>query len=380
MGVCNENVFCHFLWVKTKITSQFPFVDILPLLTTVWASCLLFVSSPLRGQEIHPYTGMVVFGDSLSDVGNLNSVLSSVSEKTAQYLTGWDPNYYYNYRFSNGPVWADYLYTALGFGNIGEMVANDGVNNMAGTNFAWAGSRSGTGTYGFIFPNLLTQVDNYSDQIADGNPYLPVPATTLYAIWSGANDVFAYLESGDSITPEQVADNISTAISTLYGEGGRYFLVLNLPPIGQIPSYVNDPLKADMGNAFVSIYNDLLESELDALASTLEDITIFRLDVHDLYLEIMADYHEYGFTNVTETAYVRFGEIPYEPREPPYGKLMPDSEGFFFWDSAHGTTALNALIMQAAYPIVAVPEPAVVALLFGGTVMLALVMRRRRMS
>lgn len=321
---------------------------------------------------------MVVFGDSLSDGGNLNFLLSSITEKTAQYLTGWDPNYYYNYRFSNGPIWVDQLYIHLGFGDIGSMGANDGVNNINGTNFAWAGSRSGTGNYGGFFPNLQPQVDFYSSQLASHNPFLPDPATTLFAIWSGANDVFAHVENSDPITPNQVASNIATAITTLYGQGGRYFIVLNLPPIGFIPSYINDPIKSDLATAFVNIYNAQLDVELEVLSESLEGITLFKVDIHDLFLEITTDYAQYGFTNVTDTAYIRYGEQPYEPRDPPYGELAANSDGYFYWDRAHGTAATNALIAGAAYAAVIVPEPSMTALLIIGGCAMALSWRRFR--
>lgn len=329
---------------------------------------------PLRGQA-HPFSGMVAFGDSLSDGGNLNWLLAEgTTEKTAQYLTGWDPNYYYNYRFSNGPIWVDQLYTMLGFGSLGTMRTNDGVNHMDGTNFAWAGSRSGTGTYGLIFPNLLTQVGHYSSQRNKPvpNPALPDPATTLFTIWSGANDVFAHVESADPVTPAEVAGNIRMAITSLYADGGRYFLVPNLPPIGQIPSYVNDPFKGDLATAFVTLANDALEDELESLESTLEGIHIIRLDVHQLFLDLMHDPAAYGFTNVSETAYIRYGTQPYEPRDPPYGETVPNPDGYFYWDAAHGTTLTNLYIAEAAYhAVIAVPEPSTWFLLLSGLGLLA---------
>lgn len=315
--------------------------------------------------QAHPFTGMVAFGDSLSDGGNMNYVVSGLGEKTAQFLTGFDPNYYYNYRFSNGPVWVDYLYTNLGFGPLGSMGPNDGVNYMDGTNFSWAGSRSGGGVYGGIFPNLLLQISTYATQRENGNPALPDPATTLFAVWSGANDVFAYVESNgtEGISPDAVAANIASAVTALYGEGGRYFLVPNLPRIGDTPSYRDNFIKSEMANGFVDVYNAFLDSALEDLSETLEGVTIFKLDVNQLFLEIMEDPFEYGFTNTTETAYIRFGEQPYEPRDPPYGTVVPNPDDYFYWDPVHGTAGANFLIADSAYQLVMVPEPSVLWLL-----------------
>lgn len=339
-------------------------------------AALAFALAPACLQaQTHPYTGMVAFGDSLSDGGNLNSLLHGLlPENEVQNLTGWDPDYYFNYRFSNGPVWVDYLYTELGFGLMGSMGANDGVNQMDGTNFSWAGSRSGSGVYRTFFPNLQPQIGTYVTQLANSNPALPDPSTTLFTIWSGANDVFAFVEYGDPITPQQVADNLATAITTLYATGGRSFLVPNLPPIGLIPSYVDDPIKGLLASGFVNSYNALLDAQLDGLSASLEGIDIIKVDVNELFVLILDDPEAYGFTNVTDTAYIRYGEEPYPVRDPPYGELAPNSEGYFYWDAAHGTTAANALIADAAYAAV-VPEPSTLFLVVAG---LAVFARRRK--
>jgi len=329
-------------------------------------AALAFCLAPLRAQT-PPYTGMVSFGDSLSDTGNMNYIVSGGGEleQLGQWLTGFDPNNYYNYRFSNGPVWVDQLYTSLGFGPLGSMAPNAGVDRKNGTNFSFAGSRSGTGTYGLIFPNLQTQVSTYTAQLAESNPALPAPATTLFTIWSGANDVFDYVESSGTsgITPQDVANNIATSITSLYADGGRYFLVPNLPPIGETPSYINDPVKRDMANTFVDTYNGLLDSSLDTLLENLDGVVIIKLDINQLFRDIEADPALYGFTNMTDTAYIRYGSPPYEPTYPPYGTVVPNPDGYFYWDAVHGTAAVNTLIGQLAYEAV-VPEPSALLYLF----------------
>lgn len=331
--------------------------------------------------QTSPFTGMVSFGDGFSDVGNVNFVISALSERQTQYLTGYDPNYYYNGRFSNGPVWTDQLYTSLGFGALGTMGRNDGAGNINGTNFAFAGSRSGSGVSNLIIPNLEGQVSNYSSQLANGNPALPAPATTLFTLWGGANDVIAHVNSNgtDGITPQDVANNISASIASLYAEGGRYFLIPNLPALGETPGYVNNPIKRSLANAFVDDYNSLLDSSLDILSGNLAGITIIKLDINQLFDDIESDPGLYGFTNMTETAYVRYGTEPYAPTDPPYGEVVPNAEYYFYWDSVHGTALTNALIGEAAHEaVLVVPEPATGALLLGGGLILFALGRKRR--
>src|SRR4051794_37120522 len=72
-----------------------------------------------------PYTGVTVFGDSLSDVGNVFAVTGG----TLPYPSG---------RFSDGPIWIDRLASNLGT-PLQPSVAG-------GSNYAFGGAESGLGT------------------------------------------------------------------------------------------------------------------------------------------------------------------------------------------------------------------------------------------
>ena len=53
-----------------------------------------------------PFSNLVVFGDSLSDVGNIAQATFGIYPGSA----------YYSNRFSNGPVWVETLSVELEFG------------------------------------------------------------------------------------------------------------------------------------------------------------------------------------------------------------------------------------------------------------------------
>ncbi len=307
------------------------------------------------------FTGMVSFGDSLSDIGN---TVGLFTETEARVLTGYNPNFYFNNRYSNGPVWVDRLHANLGFGGIGTISRNNGVTVLNGTNFAWAAARSGTGNNFLLIPNLQPQVGFYTDQLAANNPALPDPATTLFTLWIGGNDVFAHVEEDDPVTPAQVATNISTAITNLYNAGGRSFLVPNLPPIGQSPDYLNDPIKGPKASAFASGVNSQLDLSLDALSGILTGIQIIKLDINQIFLDVIANPAAYGLSNVTERAYT---PLPGETPPFPYGSVVGNPGEYLYWDSAHGTATVNVLIAEAAYAAV-IPEPSTWALLLGGAI------------
>ena len=100
------------------------------------------------------FSHIVVFGDSLSDTGNLYA-LDPSSVPASKYYQG---------RFSNGPVWVEYLAEA-------DLLDATLVNNAYG----------GASTDGSSPPGLQVQVSTYT-ATADVLP------DALYVIWIGAND------------------------------------------------------------------------------------------------------------------------------------------------------------------------------------------------
>src|SRR4051794_6489859 len=78
----------------------------------------LWLNAAVRAGGI---TGIVSFGDSLTDTGNLYAA------------TGQPPAPYDMGRFSNGPLWVEYLANQLG-------VAAPTASLLGGSNYAWAGA------------------------------------------------------------------------------------------------------------------------------------------------------------------------------------------------------------------------------------------------
>jgi phospholipase/lecithinase/hemolysin len=105
-----------------------------------------------------PFSSLVVFGDSLSDVGNL-------AEVTGGLFPG---RYYWNDRFSNGTVYTDALSIGLGLGSITP--SSDGGNN-----FAYGGAQ----TAGSGAANLAP------GESPGANSAVPEPATWVL-IWMAA--------------------------------------------------------------------------------------------------------------------------------------------------------------------------------------------------
>jgi phospholipase/lecithinase/hemolysin len=329
-----RSFFCEHTAPVFSIKSMFPIFR--PFCVILLALCLGF-----QAANAQKFSGIVAFGDSLSDLGNTYNYSSDFTS----WLIGYDSYYYDQGRWSNGPLWVEDLDRLLGFP---ALQRNDGTN-LYGTDFAWGGSTSADGytsfTYypDFYLPNLQTQIANYIKLLSTPHARMPSISQTLFTVWSGGNDVIYLVQKYSGVpraTPEGVRDHIATAITTLYNAGGRYFLVPNLPPLGDKPNYVTDPKWKMEADQFVDEYNPLLQSELAELSQKLSGITIIEFHVHALFLEVLKNYMHYGFTNVTQPAfYYSYG----------IGTVVSNPDQYLFWDVTHPTWIGHGILGQNAY-------------------------------
>lgn len=274
------------------------------------------------------FSGLVAFGDSLSDMGNVNQITLGASP---------GPNYFQG-RFSNGPVWIERVAEAYSL-PISRSLAG-------GNNFAYGGARSGTGFTNFFIPNMSNQVANYLTSFTPNN-------STLYSLWIGGND---YLNGQTDVNV--VVNNIANDVTSLYNGGGRFFVVPNLPLLGNIPQNIGTPNQA--GANFISnAHNVALESRLQQLRS-LSGITIFSVDVAGFFNSVQANPASFGLTNVTQPALLN-------------GSVVSNVDQYLFFDNIHPTRVGHQLL--ANYTLQSVPEPMTMTVL---ALSAAVALRRRR--
>lgn len=302
----------------------------------------------LQASPVHarPITEIVVFGDSLSDTGNLFAHLIS------EGLPGFPPSppYYYG-RFSNGPVWVETL--ADGLGLTAPM-----PSLLVGTNYAWGGAETGHGLSSQGTPNIGDQIALF---FTAGN----IPSYKhLYVIWAGSNDFNNAVTLPD---PADLVQNISDHITAIADEAPYgtelKFLVANLPPLGQtvraqwLGQYY--PFIPEMLDLLSSEFNALLSLALGKLETNL-GIKIFRLDIFSLTQEILMDPEVFGFKNVTDTARIPLDDSPVPPDVTSPGvEVVPNPDKYFFFDDIHPTRVWHTIVGNRALSVVSelIPKP-----------------------
>jgi outer membrane lipase/esterase len=285
------------------------------------------------------YSNMYVFGDSLSDTGNIS-----------YYFGGQIPQPpYYPGRFSNGLIWVDDLAADLGL--------SISPSYPGGNNYAWGGAVTGPG--GGVLPPyaLLDQRDFFledHDGVADPD--------ALYVIWGGGNDV---LDEDSANAPE----NLAAIISSLAAAGAVNFLVPNLPNIGLVPLSLQDGSSA-VKEQLTLDFNAELAQIIDELSATLP-VNIVTLDVFGIFNDILESPGDWGYTNWTDPCY----EGPLGIGGP--GEVCDDPDAWVFWDGIHPTAHSHQLLADAALDALSpVPLPAALPLFLAA--LGAVGIRRRR--
>ena len=262
-----------------------------------------------------PFSQLVVYGDSLSDLGRAAAATSNLpaQSKFPAYNNGGG-------RFSNGLIWVEYLANKLG------------IKIDSKTNFAIGGATTGTFNTG---QTLSPSFVGIQQQINPGNPAAEISdPNALYIIWGGAND---YL-TGRTTDPRVPVDNLTSKISTLIKtRQAKNILVLNLPDLGKLPSTRNNPTTAKDLDTLTRLHNTALAASVDRLSRANSSVKLSLLDVNLLFKQVVANPSIVGFNNATEGCLL-------------VGCPKPDT--YLFWDTIHPSTATHRIIGDLAFQAV----------------------------
>ncbi len=318
------------------------------------------------------YDRLVVFGDSLSDAGN---VFRLTSDDPAVYhpdpppVLGSPPfAAYYMGRASNGPNWVDRLADLLGLPRAAASL--DG-----GLNYAYASAESGAGTNQrypspTYPPNPPVTVLRTGAQIdAFAAAHGQFKPDDLVTLWVGANDFKSVKGPADVI---QIVDNIEQNIRALNGLGARTIIVPNQVDLST-PPYFRQPGSppAALIRALIDLFNTTLATRLQALTHDPSILArIVPVDEFKALNTVFADPAAYGFTNVTNPA------LTFDAATGAFSEV-PDVSDYFWFDLIHPTTGAQAVFADAAYAAL-IPVPGSLSLLLPGLIALAAVGSFRR--
>lgn len=286
------------------------------------SAALLAVAGAAEAQS---YNRLVVFGDSLSDNGNLYFATGNTQPPSPPYFQG---------RFSNGPVFTE----LLGFNALRGAVAASPESGSI--NYAYGGAR----TDFTAFPaGMRLQLQTYN---AAGGVF---GANDLVSVLGGANDLLPVL-SACTTTPACAANpsgfasgvatgaaaNIDALVSAIAGQGAGTILVSNLPNLGATPrARAGGADGVALATFAGSTFNSALNTRLTATAAARPNSNIIVMDLFKVINSVVANPGAYSLTNVTNQCLVGATACS-----------TPDS--YLFWDDIHPTAAGHRLVAALA--------------------------------
>ncbi len=287
----------------------------------------------------NPFTSIVVYGDSLSDNGNIYAASGNTYPASPPY---------YNGRLSNGPVTVEQMATTWGVPlyDFAYGGATTGIGNASD-----GGAPTSLGSLGLPgMQSELASTQGLLGSLVDFN-------TSLFVVWGGPNDFFSALAQ-NTLSPQTVdraVSDLTGIVTTLELLGAKNILVPGMPDLGLTPKVrAFGTVAATQASLATQAFNAELIADLPAGA--------IYYDTASLLSSMYNNPAAFGFTDVTDPCFDGT-------------TVCANPDQYLIWDDVHPTTAADA-VLAGAFEAAAVPEPTPIVFLTAA-LSLCLVVRRR---
>ncbi len=285
---------------------------------------VIYASSALAQTD---FSKIVIFGDSLSDTGNLSSVFGAL------------PFPYFNNRISDGTVAVDRLAQLLGDNAAASLHL---ANQQSGYNYAVAGGA----IVGNEDEDLTAQVDAFVSRVTNSTD-----PSALYLIMIGGNDLRSIRGTASVSTASSQIDlsvsSLVAQITRLINAGATNFFIANSPNIGRIP----ETLSLESSNPGISAraqnYTQILNQRLSAQLNTLFTNTnrqLIEFDFYSAFESLLNNAASLGYTQ-TSVGCFSIGSFSFHP-DCNFGLTF---DRFVFFDNIHPTGKAHRMLGDAMF-------------------------------
>ena len=275
-------------------------------------------------------SNLLAFGDSLSDMGNAKDSILNVPDVPP----------YWQGRFSNGPVWLEYVSEAYG------LTTTVGSLSEQGDNRAFGGAQTGQGFSYLLLPNVGTQIGNYL-----ANVQTAIPSNDIIALWAGGNDFLYGTANSDTIVA-----NMESHLRQLHEAGARQFIIPNLPPLEKTPEILSrsQSQQSNIASEVIS-YNTKLSNLISDLIAELS-INVYFIDAWSLFNDIVANSGALGIVNTQDPACSAPATLLPLPICNSNSEVANNPDEYLFFDKAHPTRVMHEFIAYFAIQTIGIPD------------------------
>ena len=232
------------------------------------------------------FNRLIVFGDSLSDVGTYAPV--AVLKGGGKFTT------------NPGKLWVEHIAANMGLPLKPNRNEGFGIpfRKIGGFNYAQGGARiagAAETQSKYTARPVTTQVGYF---LMDHKQFL---ASDLVFVQGGGNDIFSQLRQiqNKSITVQQgianmaqAAEDLSVVIGNLISSGAQNVVVLNLPAIDTIPKFINLDANAK------AVVKQMVTTFNATLAIKTAGYRMFLIDAHSMDIYFNENYKSLGFESI----------------------------------------------------------------------------------
>lgn len=278
-----------------------------------------------------PLNQIVVFGDSLSDNGNLYEYMKKQLPLSPPYFKG---------RFSNGPIWVELLAEHV-------FPTDSASSHLLDYAFGGAGVLGPDGDFeDETLLSLNREIDSYLLAHQD-----KANQNALFVVWIGANNYLTVPDEKDEAIRD-VVWGIRTSIQRLLDHGAQHVLIMDLPDLGQIPFAREMEMQAEL-SYFAVEHNALLKKNVVQLQAENPAAELLFFDVNEFFQKSVDDPQQFGFSNITDTCYeavldrkASHNVLNMVAHVRPTMKAANACDGYFFFDPVHPTGLTHRLISE----------------------------------
>ncbi|KAJ3247920.1 hypothetical protein HDU78_002673 [Chytriomyces hyalinus] len=264
---------------------------------------------------------IVTFGDSVSDNGNIFALYGNPQAP------------YYKGRFSNGPVWVEYLSQYLSDAQLHDFAYGGSCANVSNSQSIPYGGTSMTTA---DLPDLAQQLTFFKkSQFSKLSP-----DSTIYTVFAGANDMNYAAAVGKFPDPASIAGSVVNMVDSLIAFGAKNIVVNNLPPLDKTPRGYSSPSYAGLLALLSNQYNEALEAGLARINKETPSVNIIRNNLNKLFTYA-----------VSEEGRKDFGIDVYQTMcyNATAATVCTKPDTYLFWDTIHPTTKGHTAVAQYAY-------------------------------
>ncbi|WP_424926475.1 SGNH/GDSL hydrolase family protein [Amaricoccus tamworthensis] len=309
----------------------------------VLSAAAIFAATSAHAVVLNHYTSLSIFGDSLSDPGNLFAATGGAVPANPPYPNG---------RFTNLEVWAE------------PVTRSFTGAELHARNYAFGGANAVTNDD--AVPDLEMQLGMASATTPEQFGSRPMLMTFV-----GANDGFDIVGLGTNKDVTATAVNAAnTTIGSLgafsAGTGVRDLAFFSLPDLGMTPAYGSNAALS----AQASLFSDTFNATLDAGISNLRDggFNVLKFDTQAVFDRFNEDPSAFGLASTTIPCVIPDVRIC----------SADEAKTLLFYDGVHpnnvGHETVAGLVQDQIAPV---PLPPSLAFVLAGFGALLLAARKR---